>query len=402
MLGRSPPKGGLTLDDAAASRAHAELVYMPEYGCVRVVDQNSKNGTFVDGHRIKDKVLGSNAVLRIGSSLFVYEEGAADVDVNDATRALSRAHLEARADKAAAETLPILILGPTGAGKERLAQRVHASSGRSGAWVAFNCATLSGQLLGSELFGHKKGAFSGATADRTGLIASADGGTLFLDEIADLPLDQQPALLRVLQEGRVRPVGSDAEVQVDVRIVSATHIDLEGRTADGAFRSDLLGRLAGLELRLGGLAERRVEILSLLDRFAPGLRLAPQTAECLLTYDWPRNVRELEHLAVQLRLFAASAGEVGLDQLPERFRTRPAAEASGGSPATPAAGEPPSSAAVRPDRARLLALLETHDGRVARVARALDLSRQSVYRLFEEYGIDPAAVRRQLQSSGSD
>ena len=387
-VGRAPGDAGLELPDGAASRVHAELRPTPEG--VELTDQGSKNGTFLNGRRTERAALGDGAVLRIGGSLFVLEVGPPAPPGRDPSASLARRRVGALARRAAPTDAPVLVTGPTGAGKERLAQLVHEASGRPGALVAVNCANLNPQLVGSELFGHRAGAFSGADRDRAGLLATADGGTLFLDEVADLPLDLQPALLRVLEEGRFRPVGADAEVAVDVRVVSATHLDPEAMVGEGRFRTDLYGRLAGVELALPGLAERRVEILPLLSGFAPGLELHVEAAERLLLYGWPRNIRELKHLATQLSL--TMEGPIHAETLPERIRD--GAEAAEDSKRTPS--EPPApvdAPAPPPTREALEALMSEHRGRVTAVARRLGRSRQAVYRLLEDYGLDPAAFR---------
>jgi DNA-binding NtrC family response regulator len=385
-IGREP-RDGLALDDHTASRRHAEIRFVRSDDGFEVRDRGSKNGTWVNGRRIDRARLESGAVLRIGAHLFVFEElrlpQRVDLSASPAV-SLARAWVEHQVDRAAASDLPILVQGPTGAGKERLAQRVHRGSGRGGGLVAVNCATLNRELLGSELFGHVKGAFSDARADRAGLVASADGGTLFLDEIADLPLDQQPALLRVLQEQRLRPVGSDRELTVDVRVVAATHRDLEAAQAGGSFRADLYARLAGLVVTLPGLRERRVEVLALLRELAPRLRLSLEAAEALLLYDWPRNVRELRHLAKRLELLAADPVE--LSQLPQPIQSPPAADAEVDSLGA--------TVGRRPERDELEQLLRDHAGKVAGVARTLGLTRQSVYRLLEEHGLVAAEFRR--------
>jgi DNA-binding NtrC family response regulator len=243
--------------------------------------------------------------------------------------------------------------------------------------VVVNCATLNRELLGSELFGHVKGAFSGAESSRNGLFLEASGGTLFLDEIAELPLDQQPALLRVLQEGRVRPVGSDRETPVDVRIVAATHQDLRSLDRDGRFRSDLYARLAGLTIELPGLAERRSEILPLFRGFfGPGSPpLSLKAAEVLLAYEWPRNIRELMHLAGQLALFGRLE-KIERSALPkEMMESAPEGERGA------------------PSRERIEQLLAEHGGNVAEVARALGTHRQQVYRWLRQFKLDAKSFR---------
>jgi len=234
---------GYVLHDTTASRRHAEI-RLDKNDRHELVDLESKNGSWVDGRRIQSMVLQPGAVLRLGDHLFVFEELRTPSGIALAPGpevALSRAWAEHQVARAASSDHALLIQGPTGAGKERLAQLYHEASGRQGRLVPVNCAGFSRELLGSELFGHVKGAFSGADADRPGLVVSADGGTLFLDEVADLPVDQQPALLRTLQERSVRAVGADQEMAVDLRIISATHKDLEEMAETGDFRADILG-----------------------------------------------------------------------------------------------------------------------------------------------------------------
>jgi len=392
VLGREPGPQGLQLDDETASRCHAEISYSRTYDCYRVRDLGSKNGVFVDGRRVQDAVLDAESVLRVGANLFVLEElrvPDGDEIQPPSTVSLTRAWAEHLVDRAGPSPLSILVRGPTGAGKERLARRAHEASGRTGALVPVNCAAISPSLIGSELFGHVRGAFSEAKSDRNGLIASADGGTLFLDEIAELPLEQQSSLLRVLQERRVRPVGADRDAPVDVRFVSATHQDLAAAQRNGSFRADLYGRLAGIEVELPGLARRRVEILPLLAAFAPGVEPDAEAAERLLVHAWPLNVRELEHLAQRLALFDART--FGVDRLPETMVQDPP-------DATPSTADspprPPSARAEPPTRDELDALLTEHRGRVADVARALAVTRQSVYRSMEAFGLSAAAYRR--------
>lgn len=385
ILGREPGVGRVALDDGEASRRHAELEYVAESDVYRIRDLGSRNHTFLDGREIQSDYLQHGSVVRVGGTLLVYAEvplgpGISSFEPEPGT-ALWRARAERLTDVAAASALPVLILGPTGAGKELLAQRVHKGSRRSGPLVSVNCATFSRELIASELFGHTQGAFSGASTARAGLFAAAQGGTLFLDEIAELPLEQQPALLRALQEGRVRPVGSDREVPIDVRIVAASHQRLDDAVAAGTFRADLLGRLAGFRVELPGLAQRREEVLSLLCRLAPDAPpLASATAELLLQYAWPLNVRELKHLAERLRLLSAGADRVGPEALPDELRR--AAVASSAAPEDEA-----------PKKAQLEALLADHGGNIAKVARALGCHRQQLYRWLKKHDLDPAHYR---------
>jgi transcriptional regulator of acetoin/glycerol metabolism len=385
VIGRDPGAGGFELDDGRASRRHAEIVYVAEIDGYRIDDLDSRNGTYLDGRKISSDFLVSGSVMRLGSSMLVYSEvsypdGMPLLDVAAiGASSLARAHAEASSDLAAKTKMSILISGPTGAGKEILAQRIHQKSGRSGPLIAINCATFSRELIGSELFGHTAGAFSGAKTNRAGLFASADGGTLFLDEVAELPLDQQPALLRALQEGKVRPVGSDHETSVDVRVIAATHQPLDELREQGKFRADLFARLAGFSVELPGLLERREEILALFTSFLGGAKrpLSIEAAEALLLYSWPLNVRELKHAAERAMLY--STDRVELAQLPPALQR----------PSETAEAEESDSAS----KEQLIRLLAEHDGNIARVARATGKHRQQIYRWMRKLGLDPSRYR---------
>ncbi len=405
LVGRDPGPGGLELvDSRRASRRHARLTVSEGALACAVADLGSRNGTTVDGVPVGPVAVPvrPGAVLRFGDTLAVYD--AVDLAPGFPDPALTlgsspaRARAEALADRVAPTLLPVLIHGPTGAGKERLSQRIHARSGRGGKLVPVNCGAISGTLVASELFGHVRGAFSGAGTSRPGLFVAAEKGTLFLDEIGELPLDLQPNLLRAIQENRIRPVGSDRDKPVDVRYVTATHRDLRRLEAEGRFRADLYARLAGLTIALPGLCDRRGEILPLFRQFlgeGPGGGLPPLStgaAEALLRHDWPHNVRELKFAAEQIRLFAGGLQAIPVELLPESVRRRPAPPLAEVAPEM--APEPaPAGRSDAPDRETLEALLQTHGGNVARVARALGKHRQQVYRWLRARRLDPAAFR---------
>jgi DNA-binding NtrC family response regulator len=209
-----------------------------------------------------------------------------------------------RVQRAAMSKLPVLIRGESGTGKELVAKELHARSERANRpFIAINTAAIAESLIESELFGHCKGAFTGADREREGVFRKANGGTLFLDEIGDMPLAVQTRLLRVLQEGVVQPVGSEASISVDVRVVSATHQDLEQAIVDKAFRQDLFFRIRGIELIVPPLRARQEDILFLANRFlGPEKRLSESAVTSLLQYGWPGNVRELKQ-----RIESASA-----------------------------------------------------------------------------------------------
>jgi two-component system response regulator HydG len=222
--------------------------------------------------------------------------------------------------------VPVLILGETGTGKGLVARALHARSRREGGpFVAVNCAALPETLLESELFGHARGAFTGAVKDRAGLFREAHGGTLLLDEIGDMPMNLQAKLLHVLERGVIRPVGSEKDVSVDVRVMAATHRDLRQMVAAGTFREDLLYRLDVITLDLPPLRQRREDITDLFEHFlfvskakhahSPVEYAAPEVMERLLDYRWPGNVRELAHL-VERMVVLGRGPEVGLKDLP--------------------------------------------------------------------------------------
>jgi two-component system NtrC family response regulator len=222
-------------------------------------------------------------------------------------------------ERAAPSDVPVLVVGETGTGKELVAHALHARSRRARAtFLAENCAAVPANLLESELFGHKKGSFTHAIADRPGHFMTADGGTLFLDEIGDMPLEMQSKLLRALETGEIRPVGSSQTVKVDVRIVAATHRDLAAMVKERRFREDLYYRLNVVKILLPPLRERNGDV-ALLTRYflgkfaAPGVELAPEALAALEAHPWPGNVRQLEN---ELRRAAAlTRGHIGLADL---------------------------------------------------------------------------------------
>jgi transcriptional regulator with GAF, ATPase, and Fis domain len=369
-------EGGFSVDDERVSKQHF-LIAVVKDG-LECADAGSTNGTFVDGMAQKSARLTHGSVIRAGDTLFVVCVGDEARRVNDSAARL------------APTTFPMLLQGETGTGKEVLARFIHERSGRSGAFVPLNCAALSRELLAAELFGHAKGAFSGAAAARPGLFRAAEGGTLFLDEIGDLPLDLQPALLRALEERKVRPVGADHELPVDARVLAATHVDLERAVTEGTFRADLYARLAHVVLRLPPLRERRAELLELAARLAPSLRLSPDAAEALLLWHWPRNVRELRAL-LEVCSVLSTSGALRLrdvrERLPaaaDRVRTRPPAPT------------PPASASIHPSverRTQLLSLFKEHGGNVSKIAMELGKPRAQVYRWLKAVGLDAGELR---------
>jgi len=299
--------------------------------------------------------------------------------------------LLAVARKVARHPTTVLVTGESGTGKELVARLVHRSSPRADApFVAVNCGAIPEALLESELFGHAKGAFTGATAERRGLFEEAHGGTLFLDEIGELPPALQVKLLRALQEGEVRRVGDNASRAVDVRVIAATSRDLEAEVAAGRFRSDLYYRINVVRLHLPPLRERRADVAELATHFVAACNrrfntsvraIAPAAMRLLMEYPWPGNVRELEN-AIERAVVLAEGPELGVDQLPAALRTPAAA------PLPPADADlSVKRQTERLERDLIRRALERTSGNRTRAAQLLELSHRALLYKIKEFGL---------------
>jgi transcriptional regulator with PAS, ATPase and Fis domain len=391
----------LRLTDPTVSRLHCELHLTP--GAVRIVDGGSTNGTYVDGVRVYDAEVGDGAGLRLGATALRLQVGGPEVPAPPASSAerfgdlLGRSpemrRLYALLERAARTDVTVLVQGETGTGKELVARAIHDASPRAaGPFVAVDCGALSETLLESELFGHVKGAFTGAVADRRGVFEAAAGGTLFLDEIGELPLGSQRKLLRALEAREVRRVGSSVAAPVDVRVVAATNRHLARAVNEGAFREDLYYRLAVVEAHLPPLRARREDIAPLArhfaDRFAGApAPLPPAFVTSLLRRGWPGNVREL-------RNFIERAVSLGALEAPAPAPPRAA---------PPAAAEPVRVEALVPldlplkaaraawlgqfDELYARALLAKTGGNVTRAAESAGVNRRFLQRLIGRLGL---------------
>jgi two-component system response regulator HydG len=272
-----------------------------------------------------------------------------------------------------------------------VARSLHGQSKRKdGPFIAVDCGAIPETLIESELFGHSRGAFTDAKTSRVGLLSQADGGTLFLDEIADLPLAVQPKLLRVLQERRVRPIGSDAEVSFDVRLVAATNRDLEAMVQNREFREDLFYRINVIHLALPPLRVRAGDVLMLaqhfIDHFARMFDktvrgLSPEAAARLQRYGWPGNVRELRN-AIERAVAMAPGPHLSVEDLPERIRDyRGAPVSTGRDPIVDLPLE-------EIERRHILRVLEAHDGNKLAASASLGIDRKTLYRKLLRYGVD--------------
>jgi DNA-binding NtrC family response regulator len=292
----------------------------------------------------------------------------------------------------------VLITGPNGAGKERIAQIVHANSAiRSAPFVAINCGAIPSELIEAELFGAEAGAFTGANRARTGRFEQADGGTLFLDEIGDLPLAGQVKLLRVLETGQFEMLGSSRTRSARVRIVSATNADLPGLIREGRFREDLYYRLNVIEISVPSLVERPADILPLARHFLGDfLQLSDDAVAALLAHDWPGNVRELRNSIERAKLLARERIVTAVDlNLPAHYRATADAEVArrGGEPASARSGDLPAGRGDRdadqPSKELIEASLREAGGNISRAAQSLGLSRQALYRRMERFNLRP-------------
>jgi len=366
VLGRE--EGRMVLDDPRMSRRHAEVVRRgPVFG---IRDLGSKNGTRVDGTEVRSRSLREGALIRVGDTLLGFERlqtGHVEGDVIGRSRAVVEALRSL--DEVAPSHLPVLVLGETGTGKELAARRVHAASGRRGPLVPLNCGAIPEGLAESTLFGHRKGAFTGADREAEGLARRAHGGTLFLDEVGELPLPLQPKLLRALESGEVLPVGASKPEEVDLRVVAATNADLERMVAQGTFRADLHARLAGVVVRLPALSDRKLDVPALARHFVDR-ELSTDLVEALCLRPWPRNVRQLRTTLERAALSTSSVLDV------HHLRED----------ASPVRSD-------RPTASELESLLRRHAGSVAAVARELGVHRKQVYRWAAREGLEPKDFR---------
>ena len=428
-LGRSSTSTVL-LDDESVSRRHA-LVRRDDRGDHVLIDLGSSNGTFVNGGRVNLPLpLQDGDEVRLGEIKLRFESRARaerepperELHFSNARATLSRGDGDARVRligtgpgmaevfrlmaRAAESPIPVLIQGETGTGKELVARGIHENSPRAhGPFVAINCSALPEGVLESELFGHRRGAFTGATQDHAGLFEAASGGTLFLDEIGEMPAATQPKLLRFLQEGEVLRVGETRARKADARVVSATNRDLTHEVEAERFRSDLFYRLSALTIDVPPLRTRREDVPLIAERVLTAAsarhrrRIRGMTNAALsamVAYSWPGNVRELENEIQRLVALARDGDWIDVGQLSDRVR-QGATVRTGDEPAGADAAEARTVAADASDdlreamasfeRTRIAEILEQTGGNVSEAARVLGLSRGALHRKLKEHGL---------------
>ena len=396
VIGRDPACA-VAIDHDKVSRRHARLQLGARW---TLDDLGSRNGTRARGADLEAGtpvelvagepfavgpftcVIAPRAVSAIRTAL-----GGSHLDVDDP--ALERPSPTVLA--VARSPISLILTGETGSGKEVLAAALHRLSGRAGRFVAVNCAALSPQLVESELFGHEKGAFTGAVG-KPGLLEAAAGGTILLDEIGELPLELQAKLLRAIEAREVIRVGGTTPIAIDARFVAATHRDLAGAVASGEFRRDLFYRLAGLTLRVPPLRERRQQVIPLATKLARAATgrdgaLGPAAVARLTAHDWPGNVRELKNVVERAALLAGD-GPIGAEHV--LFDAAPAAAAPAlAAPAAAPTASPDAelSAAERAERDRIVAALEACTWNQTRAARKLGISRATLVNKLGRYRI---------------
>jgi Nif-specific regulatory protein len=393
-------------------------------GVIQVV--NHRGGTFTDDHlALLTALSGSVAVAIENAQLWAEAKAAADrlrAEVGVLRRDLAHrqrfdmigtgaamTEVFRLMESAAASPITVLVEGETGTGKELVARGIHGAGARASApFVAVNCAALPETLLESELFGHRRGAFTGATHDQRGLFEAASGGTIFLDEIGDMPLPMQAKLLRVLQEGEVTPVGDRQPRKIDVRVISATNHDLVAEVAAKRFRDDLYYRLGAFPIRLPPLRERREDVPLLADHFLAAAaerhrkRIAgidPAAVDLLARFDWPGNVRELRNEIERAVALAADGAAVGPAHLTARVARAAEGAAEAPRPVAADAADVPrpapagrTAAQLREARAAfevefVTKVLREHGGNVTHAAQALGISRVALQKKMKEFGL---------------
>ncbi len=391
------PSNDLVLADRTVSRFHCEVALEPRGP--RVTDVGSRNGTLLDGVRVERAWLRDGSLLRLGQSAVRFRLAPESNPVRLSPsgrfgsmvgRSVPMRAAFAEMALAAASDATILLEGETGTGKEEAAHSIHEASGRArGPFVIVDCSSIPGALLESELFGHERGAFTGADARRDGAFHAATGGTVFLDEIGELPLELQPKVLRVIERRTVRRLGASEHLPVDVRVVAATNRNLRSEVNEGRFRPDLYYRLAVIKIALPPLRERPDDIALLAEHVLAGLGADPVAAAALLGPEllgqleraaWPGNVRELRNHLERCLVMREAAPPPPPSLRP---RDRPAEAPD---PRLSYA-EARQRALERFERGYLEALLAHHGGNVSKAARTSGMNRAYLYRLLARHGL---------------
>jgi DNA-binding NtrC family response regulator len=393
------PDNDLIIDHPTVSRYHCQIRKDGERYVV--TDLGSTNGTFVDGAQVREAFLNPGSLIEVGDAEVRYQSEQAAVTIAPSVsenygslvgKSQSMREIFALLERIAPTDATLLLIGETGSGKGALARAIHEQSRRAeGPFVVVDCGAVSESLIESELFGHERGAFTGAVAQRTGSLESADGGTLFLDEIDDLPMDLQPKLLRALEERVFQRVGSSAPIHFDSRVIAASKKDLWLEVADKRFREDLYFRLSVFTVKLPPLRERREDIPNLADAFAGGPGawegLPAGVRDRFLAHNWPGNVRELRNALERARHLSGLPGGAPPSAVIESPRSLPirgeVLPVAYGKPFKDAKDELLSGF----EQEYLKRLLARVHNNIARAAREAELDRKYLYSLLRKYGL---------------
>ena len=397
------PGADFVLNDPAVSRRHCSIV--PSGDGFEVSDLGSRNGTLLDGTQLAKATVPVGAVLRVGGSLLQLVPGEESVMIPPSTKSrfgalvggsIAMRQIYAVLERASASNAPVLLLGESGTGKELAARAVHEHSARKdGPFVVFDCGASSETLIESDLFGHVRGAFTGAHADRPGAFELAHGGTLFLDEIGDLPVALQPKLLRMLESGEVTQLGGRKPQKYDVRVVAATNRDLEEEVARGTFRGDLYYRLAVVEVHLPALRKRLEDVEDLVRVFLeregrPATELASENLERLRSYHFPGNVRELRNIIT--RAVALSPPGTAFSAMPILLSgTTTKRDTEWVARADRPFQEAKTEIIARFEKDYLEDLLIRAGGNLSQASRLSGVERKHLYRLLEKNGLSRKA-----------
>jgi transcriptional regulator with AAA-type ATPase domain len=386
--------------DPWMSGEHAAVVNVAP-GKYELRDLGSSNGTWIWGQKRSSAVLEDGDLFDTGGTFWLFRHMVADhlppFPSDELLGSLYPPLIELadRVRRVARTRVPVMLLGATGTGKEVIARELHRLSGRTGPFVAINTGAVQRSLVASELFGVERGAHSMADSARTGQVRAAEGGTFLLDEIGDTPIEVQVALLRLLQESEVLPVGGTLPMKVDVRFVCATHRDLSAMVKSGEFRADLFGRIKGCTLEAPSLEDRAEDIGLLIGRFLEkygGEQMTFSTAayRALVQYQWPLNVRELEKV-VETAIALAPRDRIELEHLPREIASapRPEGRSKESIPVDKDDDAPDAGLARELDR-----MMQVHKGNVSRVAKSMGYSRMQVHRWMKRLNVNPDHYRR--------
>ena len=370
----------LVLDDSFVSRRHARIEKKQDKGTYILKDMDSQNGVYLNGSRIQIAILNHNDNIQIGGQQFTFSYER----FNHKWKMVFQSHnvewneILSRIPHISASEAPVLILGPSGSGKELIAQMIHNYSKRSQAlMVSINCSALTENLVESELFGHTKGSYTGSLNNRKGAFLTASKGTLFMDEIGDLPLSLQPKLLRAIEYKEIKAIGSDLPIRADVRIVSATHQDLAEKVKNNSFRKDLFFRLNVVTIKVPALADRMEDFEHLFQYFCLmyGVTFSSTALQLFKSYHWPGNIRELKNTIERAKaLFPSEVlGKEKALSILERLESKYKKDK-----------EP----LWLIEKKSIMQALKTYKGNQAKVSKFLDIPRSSLHDKIKHYQIN--------------